>query len=288
MELSQSQLDAIKRVEARLKGEKELEKHSTKKRKYFSSRTPEIPREEKVTRKKGTTTPDPGNSSVGSGTAELRRHAAFRKDSGSGSFDKEKLSALIERLTGIRGSTFMTENANRGLFLDSQQTNASLSAKKRKRKRRRELDLKADLISRKQRREIIKHAVEKITYSMLTPMNEQWHKYADPLFSKISERQQKLPRIFMRTCSLSAALQLCETLGEYSRLLKQLEFHGCEIRAQTRSQQNAIEGFVFRNGKHTFSLVTKEDKIKIVPKSGTEFSFQVNGNRVGFWGDQIM
>uniref|UniRef100_A0A0N4ZUE7 Ribonuclease P protein subunit p29 n=1 Tax=Parastrongyloides trichosuri TaxID=131310 RepID=A0A0N4ZUE7_PARTI len=61
------------------------------------------------------------------------------------------------------------------------------------------------------------------------------------------------------------------------RLLK-LDYHGCLLLV-THSKNKShigIHGFVVNESRQTFQLITKKDKLKIIPKQGTIFQFVVN------------
>lgn len=196
-------------------------------------------------------------------------------------FDKRELASLVERLTESPGEDFVAQNANTGLLLDANTSVSGLGAKRTKRSQRREAGLRANIVSRRKRKALLQTVIDKITYEKVLPLKKLWLEYAEPLFSKLGHHGTLQPSTNMRK-----ALESCKVSLRYSRLLKQLEFHGCEISAKTNESTKV--GIVFRNGKNAFHIVTKDGDVKIVPKRGTVFQLHVASRTVQFRGDTII
>merc|ERR1712150_401388 len=61
--------------------------------------------------------------------------------------------------------------------------------------------------------------------------------------------------------------------------LKQLDYHGCDLTV-TKSATKSLIGFnglVLQDKKNVFYLLTKQNEIKIVPKCGSLFEFELMG-----------
>jgi len=220
------------------------------------------------------------------GRVHKRRHGVRKGDSSSLKepskvFDKRELARLIERLTENPGDDFVAQNANTGLLLDANTSVSGLGAKRTKRSQRREAGLRANIISRKKRKALLQTVIDKVTYKKVLPLKKLWLEYAEPLFCKLEHHETLQPSTNMRK-----AVESCKVSLRHSRLLKQLEFHGCEISAKTNESTKV--GIIFRNGKNAFHLVTKDSDVKIVPKRGTLFQLHIASRTVRFRGETII
>uniref|UniRef100_A0A0K0G0D3 Ribonuclease P protein subunit p29 n=1 Tax=Strongyloides venezuelensis TaxID=75913 RepID=A0A0K0G0D3_STRVS len=73
------------------------------------------------------------------------------------------------------------------------------------------------------------------------------------------------------------------------RLLK-IDYHGCLllITHATNKSLIGINGFVVHESRQTFQLITKEDKLKTIPKKDTVFQYVVNNKVYILFGNGIL
>ncbi|KAG8177791.1 hypothetical protein JTE90_017652 [Oedothorax gibbosus] len=71
----------------------------------------------------------------------------------------------------------------------------------------------------------------------------------------------------------------------YQKLLK-ADYHGCMLVVVSSNCPNYVgkSGIVIQETKNVFKLVSKEDKIKTIPKKGTVFCFELDGNVFKIYG----
>ncbi|KAI6186985.1 Ribonuclease P protein subunit p29 [Aphelenchoides besseyi] len=76
--------------------------------------------------------------------------------------------------------------------------------------------------------------------------------------------------------------------GLDQRLLK-ADYHGCLLRVADASNpsQIGLHGIVAHESRNTFQMVTRKDKVIVVPKEGTTFQFVLNGKIYTIFGDAI-
>ncbi|KAI6189487.1 Ribonuclease P protein subunit p29 [Aphelenchoides bicaudatus] len=72
------------------------------------------------------------------------------------------------------------------------------------------------------------------------------------------------------------------------RILK-ADYHGCLLRVThaTNPSQIGLYGIVAHESKHTFQLVTRQDRVIIIPKEGTTFQFVLNERVYTLFGDAM-
>ncbi|KAI6218008.1 Ribonuclease P protein subunit p29 [Aphelenchoides fujianensis] len=72
------------------------------------------------------------------------------------------------------------------------------------------------------------------------------------------------------------------------RLLK-ADFHGCLLRVAQAANpsQIGLHGIVVHESRNTFQMVTKKDKIIVIPKEGSTFQFVLAGKVYTIFGDAI-
>jgi RNase P/RNase MRP subunit p29 len=61
-------------------------------------------------------------------------------------------------------------------------------------------------------------------------------------------------------------------------VLKQIDYHGCKlkvVRSSNSKYQIGITGIVLQDKRNAFFLLTKENEIKIIPKQGSLFEFEI-------------
>lgn len=73
------------------------------------------------------------------------------------------------------------------------------------------------------------------------------------------------------------------------RLLK-ADYHGCilHVTAASNPSQVGLSGIVAHESKHTFQLVTRRDRLVVIPKQGSVFQFVLNGNLYTIYGDNFI
>uniref|UniRef100_A0A0K0ECH6 Ribonuclease P protein subunit p29 n=1 Tax=Strongyloides stercoralis TaxID=6248 RepID=A0A0K0ECH6_STRER len=102
-----------------------------------------------------------------------------------------------------------------------------------------------------------------ITYSMFLPIYKMWLEY----FNNV---------ICGGTCKID------------ERLLK-IDYHGCLLLVSHANNKCnvGVNGFVVHESRQTFQLITKENKIKTIPKKDTVFQFVVNNKVYILFGNGI-
>jgi ribonuclease P protein subunit POP4 len=111
---------------------------------------------------------------------------------------------------------------------------------------------------------------EKLEYEKYEAMNKLWRSYAySCLLTCLPDNLDA-----SRESQSSAG---CLSEESVLNCLKQLDYHGCHLTV-TRSNskyQIGLSGFVLQDRKNVFFLLTKENKIKIVQKSGNLFELEL-------------
>lgn len=104
---------------------------------------------------------------------------------------------------------------------------------------------------------------EKLNYADYEKLNEAWLNYA------ISCLLTCLPKGSHSSASLDEANVL--------NCLKQMDYHGCVLSVvkSTSSSLIGTQGIVLQEKRNVFYLLSRENQIKIVPKSGTLFEFEL-------------
>ncbi|XP_035226441.1 ribonuclease P protein subunit p29-like isoform X2 [Stegodyphus dumicola] len=106
-------------------------------------------------------------------------------------------------------------------------------------------------------------------FSTFIPVHELWKKY------------------------MQGILQLKEILPDdlsniYQKLLK-ADYHGCMLVVASSVCPNYVgaRGIVVQETRNVFRLITEENKIKTIPKKGTVFCFELNGNIFKIYGENF-
>lgn len=108
---------------------------------------------------------------------------------------------------------------------------------------------------------------EKLDYGKYEKMHESWQAYASSC---------------LLTCLPKGAEESSENLLNEENVLnclKQIDYHGAYLTV-TRSNSKfliGLSGIVLQDKKNVFYLLTKESNIKIVPKIGSLFEFELFG-----------
>lgn len=101
---------------------------------------------------------------------------------------------------------------------------------------------------------------EGLEYEKLLPMNVLWKNYIKDL------------------------LETVQGISNQSEVLLKADFHGCImkcIRSKSPSYVN-IEGIMIQETENTFKVLTKENKVKIIPKGGCIFHFKMETQKKEF------
>lgn len=118
-----------------------------------------------------------------------------------------------------------------------------------------------------------------LDYSKYEKMNESWNMYA------ISCLMTHLPK------NLDNQNQERSLLHEENVLncLKQMDYHGAclTVTSSNSKYQIGISGIVLQDKKNVFFLLTKENKIKIIPKFGNLFEFDLLGCKLTLVGSNM-
>ncbi|XP_042223692.1 ribonuclease P protein subunit p29-like [Homarus americanus] len=125
----------------------------------------------------------------------------------------------------------------------------------------------------RERRELGLHKVDRCnkTFEMFLPINDLWKKYAVDLLGinyfivngwKGGDRDTKTEAVQNR--------------------IRKIDYFGCFMRVTKSrcSEYIGTQGIVIKETKNTFMLICPDDKVKIIPKLHSEFSFVVG--MVGF------
>ncbi|XP_043937605.1 ribonuclease P protein subunit p29 isoform X3 [Protopterus annectens] len=128
------------------------------------------------------------------------------------------------------------------------------SLKKEKKKR------KTKSLSAKERQEmkIFEIKPEQQRYELFLPLHELWKQYIRDLCGGLKPNAQPLM--------------------VQSKLLK-ADFHGALITvAKSRCPSYVgATGIILQEMKHIFKIITKDDKLKVIPKSNSVFSVEIDG-----------
>jgi ribonuclease P protein subunit POP4 len=103
----------------------------------------------------------------------------------------------------------------------------------------------------------------KLNFTEYEKMNELWKQYA------YSSLMTCLPEQVNPSFALSEESVL--------NCLKQLDYHGCILTVTKSKVKNHIglSGIVLQEKKNSFFMLTKENSIKLIPKQGTLFEFEL-------------
>ncbi|XP_053635290.1 ribonuclease P protein subunit p29 isoform X2 [Cherax quadricarinatus] len=125
----------------------------------------------------------------------------------------------------------------------------------------------------RERRELGLHKVDRSnkTFEMFLPINDIWKKYAEALLGITH---------FMES-GWTGGDRDTKTEAVQNRVRK-IDYFGCFMRVTKSrcSEYIGIQGIVIRETKNTFMMICPNDKVKIIPKLHSEFSFVVG--KVGF------
>jgi RNase P/RNase MRP subunit p29 len=103
---------------------------------------------------------------------------------------------------------------------------------------------------------------ESLDYTKYEQINQLWHSYASSCLT---------------ACLGAGPGRLSES--SVLNCLKQMDYHGCSLRVVKSSVKSLIgvSGLVVQEKKNVFCLLTKANRVKIVPKCGSLFEFELMG-----------
>ncbi|KAM6430204.1 ribonuclease P protein subunit p29 [Liasis olivaceus] len=138
------------------------------------------------------------------------------------------------------------------------------------RRRTRQRNKKRKGLSAKQRREmrLFEITPEQQRYEIFIPLHELWKQYIRDLCIGLKPDAQP---------------QMIQT-----KLLK-ADFHGALVTV-TKSKCPSyvgITGIILQEMKHVFKIITKEDKLKVIPKRNSIFSIEIDGFVSYIYGSRI-
>ncbi|XP_018613640.1 ribonuclease P protein subunit p29 [Scleropages formosus] len=115
-------------------------------------------------------------------------------------------------------------------------------------------------LSAKQRRElkVFQLKPEHLKYELFLPLHELWKQYVRDLCNGL--KPESNPQVIQ------------------NKLLK-ADFHGAVISVDRSKCPSYVgtTGILVQELKHVFKIITKEDKLKVIPKRGSVFSVEIDG-----------
>jgi RNase P/RNase MRP subunit p29 len=103
---------------------------------------------------------------------------------------------------------------------------------------------------------------DKIEYEKYEAMNGLWKTYAASCLLTLISNEENNPNF---------------TELNVLNCLKQIDYHGCHLTVTRSSSkyQIGIAGIVLQDKKNAFFILTKDNKVKIIPKTGCNFQFEL-------------
>lgn len=116
------------------------------------------------------------------------------------------------------------------------------------------------------------------TFQMFIPIHKMWKEYAEQtLFTERSLSSMSENRLSARS------------VGTFQDKLKKLEFFGSILKVTKSrcSEYIGLEGIVIQETKNTFSIITIDNKVKLIPKLHSEFSLVIKGLGFSILGNHL-
>ncbi|XP_074646411.1 ribonuclease P protein subunit p29-like [Tubulanus polymorphus] len=106
-------------------------------------------------------------------------------------------------------------------------------------------------------------------YELYEPMNGLWNDYMCDLvnFDKFNPQNSQVLETFLKA-----------------------DYHGCHMKV-TKSKCSSLigtEGILVQETKNTFKLITKDDKLKVIPKKNSVFTYEIKGYEFNINGNQFL
>ncbi|GIZ02924.1 ribonuclease P protein subunit p29 [Caerostris extrusa] len=141
----------------------------------------------------------------------------------------------------------------------------------KKRKKQLSQNKRKSLLSASEQRKlgVFKLDPKTTKYETFLPIHKLWGQY----MQKMLNLRESLPE---------------DLSGIYQKLLK-ADYHGCMLVVLSSVCHTYVgtKGIVVQETKNVFRLVDEEDKLKTIPKKGSIFSFELNGNVFKIYGDNF-
>ncbi|KAI1728818.1 ribonuclease P protein subunit p29 [Ditylenchus destructor] len=82
---------------------------------------------------------------------------------------------------------------------------------------------------------------------------------------------------------------LLEQMKKADERLLKADYHGCLLRVEDALNKSQIgqNGIVIHESKYTFQMITRKDKVIVIPKEGATFQFVLNGQVFTLFGDAL-
>lgn len=157
---------------------------------------------------------------------------------------------------------------NKTLLLTTALSSAATKSKAQERQRMR-LGLQQKKMSAREKKQLQIFRVPRcaISYAAFERLHQLWLKYMEDILGDDCRRGSK-------------------GLGE--KLLK-ADLHGCQLEVSRSSSPQYVGqcGLVMQETQETFKLVTRENRMIVIPKRGNVFVFQLFGKNITIYGNQF-
>ncbi|XP_023932718.1 ribonuclease P protein subunit p29-like [Lingula anatina] len=138
-------------------------------------------------------------------------------------------------------------------------------------RKRKEVKLKRKTLSAKERKELKLFEIqpEHQKYDMYTPLHQLWKDYMKDVinFDKITPGNQ----------------------SQMEELLLRADLHGAVLTVTKSKCPSYVgtSGILIQETKNTFKLITKDDRLKTIPKPNSVFTFELEGYIITIYGNNF-
>lgn len=144
-----------------------------------------------------------------------------------------------------------------------------LAAQKSKHKKQKPVRKSKQYLTAKERRALGLYSLPKkgLKYSSFLPLNSLWSGYMAELLDLPSlEKGGWSPNLNEETRQLQLQMRICRA-----------DFHGAAVKVVGAdcSTHIGLQGIVVMETKNTIQIISKDNKLRILPKLGSSFSFKV-------------
>jgi len=144
-----------------------------------------------------------------------------------------------------------------------------LAAQKSKQKKQKPVRKSKQYLTAKERRALGLYRLPKkgLKYSSFLPLNSLWNGYMAELLDLPSlEKGGWSPNLNEETRQLQLQMRICRA-----------DFHGAAVKVVGAdcSTHIGLQGLVVMETKNTIQIISKDNKLRILPKLGSSFSFKV-------------
>jgi len=145
-----------------------------------------------------------------------------------------------------------------------------LAAQKSKQKKQKPVRKSKQYLTAKERRSLGLYRLPKkgLKYSSFLPLNSLWNGYMKELLDfDTLEKGGWSPNLNEETRQLQLQMRVCRA-----------DFHGAALKVVGAdcSSHIGMQGIVVMETKNTIQIISKDNKLRILPKLGSSFSFKVN------------